>query len=128
MILYCRRRVLAGALLLLGGGGGGGGVTICVSAAESVTAEVLGNGDIAVLKESTNPALAEECTSDTCTTTGKKEGQRRVSADAAARFPVTDVEKQPDRMVVIGDVHGDLGKEEKKPEGAGEGEEWGGHF
>ncbi len=35
--------------------------------------------------------------------------RRRVSADARARFPVTDVEEQPERMVVIGDVHGDLG-------------------
>eukprot|EP00903_Cladosiphon_okamuranus_P006063 g5978.t1 len=34
--------------------------------------------------------------------------QRRVSADARTRFPVTVVEEQPERMVVIGDVHGDL--------------------
>lgn len=125
MLCCSRRSVLAGALLLLGRGGGGGGVNIRVSAAESITTEVLGNGDIAVLKESTKPASEEECNSNTCTTTDNKEGQRRVSADAAARFPVTDVEKQPDRMVVIGDVHGDLGKEEKKPKGAGQREEGG---
>lgn len=34
----------------------------------------------------------------------------RVSSDVRARFPVTVVEKQPERMVVIGDVHGDLGE------------------
>lgn len=33
-----------------------------------------------------------------------------MSADARTRFPVTVVEEQPERMVVIGDVHGDLGE------------------
>lgn len=33
-----------------------------------------------------------------------------MSADARTRFPVTTVEEQPERMVVIGDVHGDLGE------------------
>lgn len=33
-----------------------------------------------------------------------------MSANVRARFPVTVVEKQPQRMVVIGDVHGDLGE------------------
>lgn len=34
----------------------------------------------------------------------------RVSASAEVRFPVTTVEKMPERMVVIGDVHGDFGE------------------
>ena len=39
---------------------------------------------------------------------GKK--ARRVSSDVRVRYPVTTVEKQPARMVVIGDIHGDLGE------------------
>lgn len=37
---------------------------------------------------------------------------RRVSSDVRVRFPVTTVEEQPERMVVIGDVHGDIGEDQ----------------
>lgn len=37
--------------------------------------------------------------------------RQRVSATAEVRFPITTVEKQPERMIVIGDVHGDIGKD-----------------
>lgn len=71
------------------------------SVATSMAAEVQGNGEIL----------------ETVVEGGGSGGggdivrKVRVSSDVRARFPVTIVEEQPARMVVIGDVHGDLGED-----------------
>lgn len=71
------------------------------SVATSMAAEVQGNGEIL----------------ETVVEGGRSGGggdivrKGRVSSDVRARFPVTIVEEQPARMVVIGDIHGDLGED-----------------
>eukprot|EP00752_Nemacystus_decipiens_P007590 g6782.t1 len=75
------------------------GVQASSAAAGGGGNDVQGNGD--VLAEACSPGEGEEG--------GASEvRRRRVSADARTRFPVTTVEEKPERMVVIGDVHGDL--------------------
>lgn len=67
-----------------------------VSASAVRTAEVQANGDTVCDINDVDSSV--------------KMRPKRVSATAEPRFPVTTVEKQPERMVVIGDVHGDIGE------------------
>lgn len=68
-----------------------------VSASAVRTAEVQANGDTIFDINDVGSSV-------------EKMRPKRVSATAEPRLPVTTVEKQPERMVVIGDVHGDIGE------------------
>ncbi|CAM9674337.1 unnamed protein product [Ascophyllum nodosum] len=113
-------RVNAGVLLLaIGSQGFLGGwrhrpswmmaSAVTMSPTAVAAAEVQANGDISAASRAPGKVQgmeAEVGAWDGVPGEGKK---RRVSSDVSVRFPVTSVEKQPERMVVIGDVHGDLG-------------------
>lgn len=89
------------------------------SVAATMAAEVQSNGEIAELpvdaKEGEGGSGGGAGTGLGGLDGGGREGggqakARRVSSDVRVRYPVTTVEKQPARMVVIGDIHGDLGE------------------
>ena len=83
---------------------------VTMSPTAVAAAEVQANGDISAASRAPGKVQgmeAEVGAWDGVPGEGKK---RRVSSDVSVRFPVTSVEKQPERMVVIGDVHGDLGE------------------
>lgn len=87
-------------------------VALALSSTSVAAAEVQANGDIFAAEA---PGIVEvggrlEAEKGNVEDTGEKDRSKRVSSDVSVRFPVTMVEEQPERMVVIGDVHGDLGE------------------
>ncbi|CAB1113116.1 unnamed protein product [Ectocarpus sp. CCAP 1310/34] len=72
-------------------------ISVASAGGSTIAAEVQSNGDVT--------AAAAAFAGDA----GSSPKRRRVSSDVTTRFPITVVEKQPRRLVVIADVHGDLG-------------------
>lgn len=108
-------------LLLAGLGGHGGGwrntASNCfvLASADMVAAEVQANGETVIVSNigtGSSEGEADKTEEDPDRNKSAEAAPKRVSLGARARFPVTVVEEQPGRMVVIGDVHGDLGEAE----------------
>lgn len=87
-------------------------VALALSSTSVVAAEVQANGDILAAEA---PGIVEvggglDVAKGNVEDIGENGKSKRVSSDVSVRFPVTTVEEQPERMIVIGDVHGDLGE------------------
>lgn len=92
--------------------GTGMAIALALSSTSVSAAEVQANGDILAAEA---PGIVEvggklDVEKGNVEDIGEKDRIKRVSSDVSVRFPVTTVEEQPERMVVIGDVHGDLGE------------------
>lgn len=108
-MFFLPRCIIAGGTLLLGGRGRGGvgrglgrHFPFGAALAEMAMAQVLPSGG--------TDALIDDYMFNEIDNGSSPKNAKRVSADVTARFPVTNVAEQPERMVVIGDVHGDIGK------------------
>lgn len=102
--------------VLLAGLGGRQGLSGFASAAVAgatggvQAAEVMSNGDIAEASVEEDVTAAGQGEGVSGVGEGMRKARARVSSDVRTRFPVTVVDEQPERMVVIGDVHGDVGE------------------